>query len=102
ISTVLRYYPSFPTRRSADLVLRAPHIGDERRLVDGDLARLPLRFRRLAAHALRRAEALERVAQRVVVEAEHPHRRPVVLGLARRSEEHTSELQSREKLVCRL
>src|SRR5207302_10792130 len=31
-----------------------------------------------------------------------PAQRPAFRGLARRSEEHTSELQSRENLVCRL
>src|SRR5690606_41530975 len=30
------------------------------------------------------------------------HRRPALAQLVRRSEEHTSELQSRENLVCRL
>src|SRR5690606_23135258 len=34
------------------------------------------------------------------VEADRAHRYPVLLG-HRRSEEHTSELQSRENLVCR-
>src|SRR2546422_5451503 len=33
---------------------------------------------------------------------ERPHRAPQPLGQAERSEEHTSELQSRLHLVCRL
>src|SRR3712207_8273457 len=41
--------------------------------------------------------------QRQPVErAHHPRHRLVLLLLGRRSEEHTSELQSRQYLVCRL
>src|SRR5690606_41507990 len=37
-----------------------------------------------------------------LAEADDDHALRVAAGLADRSEEHTSELQSREKLVCRL
>src|SRR5205807_5519035 len=37
-----------------------------------------------------------------VVKSRHPRRAPAHLNLAGRSEEHTSELQSPCKLVCRL
>src|SRR5690606_40008095 len=71
---------SFPTRRSSDLATprhRAAHRGTARLLgAQGRRAR--------------RARALRRHRRR---EANHP---PL------RSEEHTSELQSRENLVCRL
>src|SRR5690349_22488783 len=40
-------------------------------------------------------------ARRVVLLG-RPHRQPVVTGARSRSEEHTSELQSRRDLVCRL
>src|SRR3712207_8317756 len=42
--------------------------------------------------------------RRLGIERLAPHRRAVLAGVveARRSEEHTSELQSRQYLVCRL
>src|SRR5438270_2918625 len=63
---------SFPTRRSSDL----PHLG-------GDAVALRVRLGRVA----RRRGAVSAVGA--------AHR-------ARRSEEHTSELQSQSNLVCRL
>src|SRR5436309_11797787 len=61
------------------------------------------RSRRLAARARCGGEVRE---QRLLVEDEirrRDHRDPVyVRRTLRRSEEHTSELQSRENLVCRL
>src|SRR5690606_41645824 len=92
--------PSFPTRRSSDLqrleqrraalvahvLLEAVHAAerDERRA-----ARL---VRRHAARLVAARRLLDMEADLLVQ-----------LGLrATRSEEHTSELQSREKLVCRL
>src|SRR5690606_39936894 len=56
-----------------------------------DLGRSPLATR----ERLRRDQTGDRETARVVV----AHYRPRLRG---RSEEHTSELQSREKLVCRL
>src|SRR5690606_41719670 len=86
---------SFPTRRSSDLValvalrslLVASQVVGERPL-EGDLLRLDLP-----------APLEDRPCQteRLLV----PRAREVVL-LRQRSEEHTSELQSRENLVCRL
>src|SRR5690606_41463786 len=88
--------PSFPTRRSSDLVgdgktaveqQRAgadqPHAGDE--------------FLHRDVHHLG-----EEIGGVIGMQAHHPGN---VLGTQRigdRSEEHTSELQSRENLVCRL
>src|SRR5690606_42020614 len=79
----LRNLHSFPTRRSSDLGhhVRALPAG----VVPGDRHR-----------ALRRGWC-----------ARHRHQQPAVPPLrrdavGRRSEEHTSELQSRENLVCRL
>src|SRR5690606_41125814 len=56
----------------------------------------------LDSHAMLRIERLPRGTDRLHAEL-HPRffRRPVGLLLVR-SEEHTSELQSRENLVCRL
>src|SRR5207249_7966790 len=97
-----RYLPSFPTRRSSDLVLAS--ITSDRYRPVGALApggpvasRAMKRPRMVIRNTLTRAEpgtwspgvaevsALARVA-----------------GLVYRSEEHTSELQSRFDLVCRL
>src|SRR5690625_6492425 len=78
-----RYLHSFPTRRSSDLHGR------------GVLRTRP-------ADPSRDAGA----ARRAAVEAEQDHHlhhpRPQRGDVPRRSEEHTSELQSRGHLVCRL
>src|SRR5690606_41472583 len=87
-----RDLPSFPTRRSSDLVdVHRPAVRGERD--PGELA--PLRV-------LGRARVLPVAGQRVHLAA--PGDAVDVLGAAAvlRSEEHTSELQSRENLVCRL
>src|SRR5207302_8658717 len=75
---------SFPTRRSSDLVAARP--------AKGCPARPPRRHRRedRAAAKRHRTQAARR-----------PRRDPDRFRLLR-SEEHTSELQSRENLVCRL
>src|SRR3712207_8365774 len=57
----------------------------------------PQQLARLRAHALRVGEVA-----RVVVGDLHPERPPLRARLHLRSEEHTSELQSRQYLVCRL
>src|SRR5206468_12207180 len=72
----------FPTRRSSDLQLRARA------------------HTRVLSHSAQRADDLQ-------AELQHPRhpagrRDAPVPGLCRRSEEHTSELQSRSDLVCRL
>src|SRR5690606_40457637 len=73
---------SFPTRRSSDL--RPPWPGAWRTVacVGDRAAQGPRRLRRRRAHAAEGCGVLRRVRDR--------------------SEEHTSELQSRENLVCRL
>src|SRR5690606_41633706 len=67
----------------------------DRVLVDVELE--PLLPRQLAAKA---AQLAAQVVQQRLLELEAPHVRLHLLRV--RSEEHTSELQSREKLVCRL
>src|SRR5688572_30889396 len=74
---------SFPTRRSSDL--RRERLGDRRR---------PRRGRRGRPRSLRFAPA------RASNEATRADANRKERG--RRSEEHTSELQSQSKLVCRL
>src|SRR5690606_40245220 len=89
--------PSFPTRRSSDLPSRE---GSDRVVATGisvslDLLELTglLRQRDFRRQALHRGCAVEAMAVRRVLHDE--------FGVVR-SEEHTSELQSRENLVCRL
>src|SRR5690606_40115417 len=97
VHRMLREPFSFPTRRSSDLrVLEAPHayrgVGVGRKCCVGDFVEVGLDDRShrwidgLVPFFLQRAKA-ERHTLDVV---------------ALRSEEHTSELQSRENLVCRL
>src|SRR5690606_42122144 len=98
----LRDVPSFPTRRSSDLVLlheMLVGVKPERR--DDETLRLPSALLRSRDHA-------ETLAQRRRLSLSQLRRRingdlDMILRQAlRRSEEHTSELQSRENLVCRL
>src|SRR5690606_41637935 len=88
--------PSFPTRRSSDLL----HRRAEARLRAGG----PPRLRRAAPKRL--TKKAPGASSRCLFAS---RRRAVRLRLpaagawvAARSEEHTSELQSRENLVCRL
>src|SRR5690606_39849233 len=90
-----RALPSFPTRRSSDLGgVRA--VPDPRRPGhDAGPGRAAARIRRTAPDEDRGAvQALLRNRRLSVT--------PVTPAAAPRSEEHTSELQSRENLVCRL
>src|SRR5690606_41637193 len=81
---VHRYLHSFPTRRSSDL-------GDVYRLV-GEVDQVPGGEQRLIfGHAVTDAVIGQARDQNIIA-----------LGVEMRSEEHTSELQSRENLVCRL
>src|SRR5690606_41016248 len=89
---------SFPTRRSSDLVLLRPVYVP---LLGG--------FQVDEAEVTARAEAqLKALADALGGEAAvhvrvgHPALTIVDFAEAERSEEHTSELQSRENLVCRL
>src|SRR5690606_42031882 len=84
----LRYLLSFPTRRSSDL--EGPHSGPAWKRLLKDPWAAPLNAARLDAPlALRTREPGDRFA-------------PMGVGGTKRSEEHTSELQSRENIVCRL
>src|SRR5690606_41993214 len=101
ISGALAAHHSFPTRRSSDLgsrvchVLHLQHQGCQREGRGG-----PITVKRpewadpyAAREALREAQSRQ---QRVEEQGKR------VRGISFRSEEHTSELQSRENLVCRL
>src|SRR5690606_40859432 len=92
-------HPPFPYTTLFRSSHRAPFIGSplgkRLRLPERGIQRRPTRCRQrlLQGHAL-----LHAAQQRLRV----PRQRPLVAGPPRRSEEHTSELQSRENLVCRL
>src|SRR5690606_40184568 len=80
-----RYLPSFPTRRSSDLSLCNAVRGCSacaRRIVSVPASESPQCFTLPSA-----------IRSRIV---------PATSSIGIRSEEHTSELQSRENLVCRL
>src|SRR5690606_39600371 len=89
---------SFPTRRSSDLLLGTAFASAARR--EGPRARVAHRIHsphracrdRPAAHRTRPSPPLRQCVA--------PDR--LALEVWGRSEEHTSELQSRENLVCRL
>src|SRR5690606_41325855 len=88
------YPPSFPTRRSSDLPHRRLRL-----LLTGALVRLWSRGSEalgdLASHLHRHGHLEEVNVGAYRLPGGQPPLRP-------RSEEHTSELQSRENLVCRL
>src|SRR5690606_41546330 len=82
---------SLPTRRSSDLGQRDIERLDRRRRCSG--------YRKLASALL--LGKLGEIFQRVARHPDHLRARRLEL-VDGRSEEHTSELQSRENLVCRL
>src|SRR5690606_41541899 len=96
LSVVPHYLPSFPTRRSSDLAGAVRHV----------LALLVITH--ATAHVSEGLRGIERTASHDVDVAADC----VAIEIGRdrlddfddrdRSEEHTSELQSRENLVCRL
>src|SRR5690625_4770629 len=92
-------HPSRPPRiRAATFPLRLPHLHPDR--LDGDGLHLPLHAHpdRTALYAVRVPQC--RVSPRVIVSSVVLSASVPVRSL--RSEEHTSELQSRGQLVCRL
>src|SRR5690606_40345876 len=95
-SVCRRHLPSFPTRRSSDshvevaqlALLRDDGLARSQQRLDGE----PHPLRVMGAHHLRIEQGDER-----------PGTAPCARWqIGKRSEEHTSELQSRENLVCRL
>src|SRR5204862_5572983 len=99
-SVALHMYHSFPTRRSSDLTLDG--------CVDHRVGIVDEELHRHAAEILERADALifGRVVYQMMEEAWRapPPGSPWPDWMVdwMRSEEHTSELQSRRDLVCRL
>src|SRR5207247_10878035 len=94
-------FPSFPTRRSSDL------IGEEWGflgiiLVLGLFATLVLRCLTLARVARDRGGVFLILALAGMLFFSVTVNASMMIGLLPRSEEHTSELQSRVDLVCRI
>src|SRR5690606_41652490 len=89
-----RVIPSFPTRRSSDLTARAapkpPGAGTSSRPA------LP------SARGRRFRRALSTEGAQEPAKSGRSRHCPAAVTPSPRSEEHTSELQSRENLVCRL
>src|SRR5207249_9934483 len=95
-SRPLRHLHSFPTRRSSDLVLNlrtAPTHSEENWTCWSYGCYQALKERDDFARVLDRNTRYQFLVREVAYD---------LLGLPRRSEEHTSELQSRFDLVCRL
>src|SRR5207302_9422131 len=96
-----RYLPSFPTRRSSDLRMKVPYcatVGKSKRRANTVSA---------GKRSMNRGRSLRRSVLRypfhdVHLATEGPAGGMDVRSKKPRSEEHTSELQSRENLVCRL
>src|SRR5207244_12216595 len=88
-----RDLPSFPTRRSSDLGRGSGSFGSTRRAVGPTHTTPPLG---------RSGAARGRGVRARPVRAKGPLRKRVAATVPRRSEEHTSELQSPDHLVCRL
>src|SRR5690606_41696809 len=82
---------SFPTRRSSDLVKKG-------KMLKRNMRREYLTEEELTDHL--RLEGIDDVAEVKAAYVEGDGKISVIAR--RRSEEHTSELQSRENLVCRL
>src|SRR5690606_42148745 len=94
-------HPSYPTRRSSDLPLTSPSTSlpwrscRHARPAYSSSARVPSSLR----STLARRQVSSRVTSIPPCRMRHTSRH---VAPTPRSEEHTSELQSRENLVCRL
>src|SRR5690606_39465877 len=77
---------SFPTRRSSDLISES-YLAGQKRAVQAVNTSLVKTYWEIGQH---------------IVEFEQDGKETAEYGKRLRSEEHTSELQSRENLVCRL
>src|SRR3712207_7125568 len=86
----------FPTRRSSDLDPRLARLEDERQVLAGQQRPEPPRA------AEQQSAVTGAKGGREPREEVQPDPRPRRRSEGLRSEEHTSELQSRQYLVCRL
>src|SRR5690606_40841555 len=92
----------FPTRRSSDLIFCLFFASVNSRKASAPFANSPqLRLGRQNGRARSISAASGASARAVTTSASTPVICSARLGCTVRSEEHTSELQSRENLVCR-
>src|SRR5690606_39882715 len=93
---------SFPTRRSSDLL--GDHVAQKGSFVSSEVLRFDFsHFSKVTEGELREINRIvnEKIRQNIVVKTEEMSKENALRFHYNRSEEHTSELQSREKLVCR-
>src|SRR6266508_5012746 len=102
---------SFPRRRESSVVAtKRKSLGPRLRGDDKDVSSVRLRgfrshlrrAREVALELLLAGQILHRPPHVAIAELRRRVQRPVRVGEMRRSEEHTSELQSRGQIVCRL
>src|SRR5690606_40544908 len=91
---------SFPTRRSSDL----NQYGRATEVIwqDGDIGSIRESLYSSLTHQFQNRLNVEAYGQAQAVQVKNTHVAGSKLTYVPRSEEHTSELQSRENLVCRL
>src|SRR5690606_41327353 len=93
---------SFPTRRSSDLLAAPELLPDPGVVIDAaDDRRLAAQHRAGRQQALHRTTRSRRLELARMAYMQHDRQMTTMLHISHRSEEHTSELQSRENLVCR-
>src|SRR5207302_8800343 len=97
-----RHLHSFPTRRSSDLLFANPEGGVDGLAIDSegrvyDCSRLGIQVMSPDGKSL----GLIPMPRGATTLAFAGHDKKTLYIIGRRSEEHTSELQSRENLVCR-
>src|SRR5206468_8037005 len=93
------FLPSFPTRRSSDL---GPYLLGERMTAADILWGIALNWTMMFG-VVPRNDVFVRYAERITARAAFQRVTAADVEMAaQRSEEHTSELQSRSDLVCRL
>src|SRR5690606_40178366 len=94
------YLPSFPTRRSSDLHL---HVHTEFSMVDSTI-RVPAKPDQADPKKAKQPNILSRSVEMgaPALAITDLNNLFALVKFYKRSEEHTSELQSRENLVCRL
>src|SRR5690606_42091324 len=100
-ATCHRVLHSFPTRRSSDLIEIIPHPAvDMLQIEHGYLTGATFAPVPFLLFAIVKFKRLRRRLSSALQPLHVLYRPLIALGV--RSEEHTSELQSRENLVCRL
>src|SRR5207302_8868632 len=101
-SPAIDIFHSFPTRRSSDLGLLIVPVDPMRKTIFQHIQRPRCLHGRVHSLIVARTEFKNALAPPVPAVTPAAVRVLIVEDALYRSEEHTSELQSRENLVCRL